>query len=93
MTDFQKEMHALSMQSGEFHEMEAKNHQFVQERILAILEQYAPILRVSDKKTAAFLIQSSIEAAVHELVFYECPYDAENIIRELTDMLCRYLLP
>ena len=90
--DFQKEIHALSSMNDDFHAMEEKNRKFVQERILALLSRFSFRQRTTDQNVTAFIISNTIETFVHNIVFFGCPYDTNQVIEELTDMLCRYVL-
>ena len=91
-TAFQKEMAALSAQSEEMRAIEQKYRGNMSLALEALLEQYRDFYRISDFKTAALLIQTSLEAVVHETVFYPNDYDKERVLWELTDMFCAYLL-
>ena len=91
-TAFQKEMAALSAQSEEMRAIEQKYRGNMSLALAALLEGYRDFYRISDFKTAALLIQTSLEAVIHETVFYPNDYDKEKVLRELTDMFCAYLL-
>ena len=91
-TAFQKEMAALSAQSEEMRAIEQKYRGNMSFALAALLEGYRDYYRVSDFNTAALLIQTSLEAVIHETVFYPNHYDKEAVLRELTDMFCAYLL-
>ena len=91
-TAFQKEMAALSAQSEEMRAIEQKYRGNMNHALAALLEGYRDYYRVSDFNTAALLIQASLEAVIHETVFYPNDYDREAVLRELTDMFCAYLL-
>lgn len=92
MSDFQREVHSLSMMNDEFHESERKNHEFVRERIRVILGNYQALLKLRDIDTAVFIIQSSIEAVVHEIVFFSSDFDQNKVITELVEMISCYIL-
>ena len=91
-TAFQKEMAALSAQSEEMRAIEQKYRGNMSRALAAMLEMYREYYRVTDLTTAAMLIQTSLEAVIHETVFYPNDYDPEAVLRELTDMFCAYLL-
>ena len=91
-TAFQKEMAALSAQSEEMRAIEQKYRGNMSLALAAMLEGYRDFYRISDFNTAALLIQTSLEAVIHETVFYPNDYDKEAVLRELTDMYCTYLL-
>lgn len=92
MTNFQREITALSYQSIEFRKLEESYREFATQKILFLLQEYKSYLRVTDYKTVGFILQTCIESVIHEIQFYQVPYDKESVIKELTDMLSRYLL-
>ena len=91
-TAFQKEMAALSSQSEELRTIEQKYRGNMSQSLAMMLEGYRDYYRISDFYTAAMLIQTSLEAVIHETVFYPNDYDREKVLQELTDMFCAYLL-
>jgi len=91
MTNFQREITALSYQKAEFRELEENYRAFATKKIITLLHDYQHYLRITDFDTASFILQTCIEAVVHEVQFYEIHYSKETVIKELTDMLSRYL--
>ena len=91
-TAFQKEMAALSSQSEELRAIEQKYRGNMSQSLAMMLAGYRDYYRISDFYTAAMLIQTSLEAVIHETVFYPNDYDQEKVLQELTDMFCAYLL-
>ena len=91
-TAFQKEMAALSSQSEELRAIEQKYRGNMSQSLAMMLAEYRDYYRISDFKTAAMLIQTSLEAVIHETVFYPNDYDKEKVLQELTNMFCAYLL-
>ena len=91
-TAFQKEMAALSAQSEEMRAIEQKYRGNMSIALASMLEGYRDFYRITDFNTAAMLIQTSLEAVIHETVFYPNDYDKEAVLKELTDMFCAYLL-
>ena len=91
-TAFQKEMAALSSQSEELRAIEQKYRGNMSQSLVMMLERYRDYYRISDFYTAAMLIQTSLEAVIHETVFYPNDYDKEKVLQELNDMFCAYLL-
>lgn len=93
LTAFQKEITSLSHQSDDFRQMENPYRAFATEKILSLLEFYRPLLKIKDLETAAFMIHTSIEAIIHELVFFpDDTRDNSKTIEALSEMLCSYLL-
>ena len=91
-TAFQKEMAALSSQSEELRAIEQKYRGNISQSLAMMLAGYRDYYRISDFHTAAMLIQTSLEAVIHETVFYPNDYNKEKVLQELTDMFCAYLL-
>ena len=91
-TAFQKEMAALSSQSEELRTIEQKYRGNISQSLAMMLAGYRDYYRISDFHTAAMLIQTSLEAVIHETVFYPNDYNKEKVLQELTDMFCAYLL-
>ena len=91
-TAFQKEMAALSAQSEELRAIEQKYRGNMSHELAAMLAGYADFYRITDFETAALLIQTSLEAVIHEVVFYPNGYDKDAVLDGLTDMFCTYLL-
>ena len=91
-TAFQKEMAALSSQSDEMRAIEQKYRGNMSLELAGMLAGYRDYYRISDFSTAAMLIQTSLEAVIHETVFYPNNYNKEAVLNELTDMFCNYLL-
>ena len=92
MTAFQKELSALSMLYEDLRVLEQKYRMQVGGSLLQMFQENKEILRVKDLRTAAFLIQNSLEAVVHEVTFFENDMDKEQVIDELTEMICRYCI-
>ncbi len=91
MTNFQREITALSYQSAEFRKLEDNYRAIATEKILLLLQKYENYLRITNLDTVSFILQTCIEAVIHEVQFYEIPYDKAAIIKELIQMLSRYL--
>lgn len=91
MTNFQREITALSYQNAEFRKLEDNYRAIATEKILLLLQKYENYLRITNLDTVSFILQTCIEAVIHEVQFYEIPYDKAAIIKELIQMLSRYL--
>ncbi len=91
MTNFQREITALSYQNAEFRKLEDNYRAIATEKILLLLQNYENYLRITNLDTVSFILQTCIEAVIHEVQFYEIPYDKAAIIKELIQMLSRYL--
>lgn len=91
MTGFQKEISSLSLQDEKYRKLEEPYRIFAVNKILSLLEDYKSQLKITDYSTAAIIIQTTIEATVHELSFFPNESDSEREINELSDMIYRYL--
>ena len=92
-TGFQKEVAALSCQSDKFRKMEEPYRREAYQKIRMLLESQKKLLRIKDIPTAAYIIQLSMEAVVHELSFYDSSCDKEKVLKEYVDMIMCYLSP
>ncbi|EGD49029.1 transcriptional regulator, TetR family [Ruminiclostridium papyrosolvens DSM 2782] len=91
MTNFQREITSLSYQNAEFRKLDDNYRAIATEKILLLLQKYENYLRITNLDTVSFILQTCIEAVIHEVQFYEIPYDKAAIIKELIQMLSRYL--
>ena len=88
---FQREVASLSMQSDEMRRIEQEAKGPIGESMISLFTPYIDIFRVKDLETAGFIIMAATEASAHEASFYENGPDKQAVVRELADMLCRYL--
>ena len=91
MNDFQKEIASLSCQSEEFRMIEDQYKSHVPEFFKNIIYDSGMKLRISDPDTATQIILTSVESVIHETVFYGDGSRDEEVIKELSDMVLRYL--
>ena len=92
MPEFQKEITSLSQQYDEFRAIEEKYRTNASGKIFNIMAQNSELLRVSDVSIAIMIIHNSIEAVVHEVQFYPNDFDKDTVVRELAEMICRYVI-
>lgn len=92
MTAFQKEIASLSYQNTEFRELENKYRVFVTKKIMSLMQSFSEYLRITDFESASFMLMTTIESVIHEILFFDVPYDKDLILKDLTVMLSRYLL-
>lgn len=92
MPAFQREVASLSLQYDAFRALENKYRTPSFQQMSTLLDRYRPYLRITDLETAGFILQTGIEAIVHEVQFFPNGYDKERVIQELTDLLCRYMI-
>lgn len=92
MPAFQREVASLSLQYDAFRALENKYRTHSFQQMSSLLAQFQPDLRITDLQTSGFLLQTAIEAIIHEVQFFSTGHDKERVVQELTDLLCRYLL-
>lgn len=90
-TAFQREIASLSEQSDEFREIEMFHKRKLTKVFTSILSAYKDELKVSDLKTASYLILTTVEAAVHDTMFHNGGKNKKAVSRELTAMIVAYL--
>ncbi len=90
-TAFQREIASLSEQSDEFREIEMVHKRNLTKTFTSILSAYKDELKVSDLKTASYLILTTVEAAVHDTLFHNGGKNKKAVSRELTAMIVAYL--
>jgi plasmid replication initiation protein len=62
------------------------------DHISKLLIKYHSFTRVNDINNAAYLIYKSVEEVVHGTKVLDYPCDEESLLKELTDMICLYVL-
>ena len=91
MTDFQREIASLSEQSEEFREIENAHKHELTELFVGIMSNLKDDIKVTDLKTASYIILTTVEAVIHDTCFHNNGENKEAIIRELTQMILNYL--
>lgn len=61
-------------------------------QIAQLLKENCSLTRITDADHAAFLIFKSVEEVVHGIKIFNYPCDEAAMLRELTDMICSYVL-
>lgn len=91
MTAFQKEVASLSYQSEEFRKLEEPFKKMTIEKIKLLLVNYQSVIKVKDLDVASHLIETCIEAVIHEVSFFEKYSNQREIIDSFVDMIYNYL--
>lgn len=76
-------------------DLEDMIHRWQQEsvrRIEGSLQDAARFLRIRNTRAAAILMNTTIEATVQRLTLYRAEIEEKQLVEELADMFCRYLL-
>lgn len=91
MTDFQKQITALSYQDEEFRRLEEAGRSFASEKIEELIMNYGEYLQVDDLETTSFIVRTTLEAIIHEHMFFPNDLDTQRVIDETTKVIYRYL--
>ena len=91
MTDFQKQITALSYQDEEFRMLEEAGRSFASEKIEELIINYGEYLQVDDLETTSFIVRTTLEAIIHEHMFFPNDLDTQRVIDETTKVIYRYL--
>lgn len=91
LSTFQHEVSLLAEQYEEFHILEKNFRSHITTKLMSVLLEYPALLRITDYKLASMMIQTSIEAFIHETRFYANDFDSIHVINNLADMICQYL--
>lgn len=89
--DFQREVLAMQIMDPDLAAWAREREQRVLNTLLAFLSARRSDYRVQDLEAAAELILYSIEEVSHRSAFFDSAVGEERLIRELQDMLIRYL--
>jgi len=89
--DFQKEIASLSCQSEEFKAIEDQYKSRVPDFFLGMIEKSGAGLRVNDVDLAARIILTTVESVIHETVFNGDGSQDDKVVKELADLVLRYL--
>lgn len=88
---FQKEIASLSCQSDEFRMIEYQYKSHVPEFFLGIINNSGLNLRIKDPSISAEIVLTLVESVIHETVFFGDGSKDEQVIKELSDIVLRYL--
>lgn len=89
--DFQKEIASLSCQSEEFRAIEEQYKSHVPDFFLGMIKKCGTELRIKDVDLAARIILTTVESVIHETVFNGDGSQDDKVVKELADLVLRYL--
>ncbi len=89
--DFQKEIASLSCQSEEFRAIEDQYKSHVPDFFLGMIEKCGVGLRIKDIDLSARIILTTVESVIHETVFNGDGSQDDKVVKELADLVLRYL--
>ena len=89
--DFQKEIASLSCQSEEFRMIEDQYKRHVPDFFLSIIKDADMSLRKKDMELSAHIVLTVVESVIHETVFNGDGSNDDKVVKELSDLVLRYL--
>ena len=89
--DFQKEIASLSCQSEEFRMIEDQYKRHVPDFFLSIIKDANMSLRKKDMELSAHIVLTVVESVIHETVFNGDGSNDDKVVKELSDLVLRYL--
>jgi len=88
---FHREITAVSILDSDIQKLMHEQEKREMEHIYGLLNMWASEIRITDLQTAAALLYFTVEKIAHAVVFSDSSVDEEKLIRELTNMILRYL--
>lgn len=88
-----REILAMVMRDREIEKIRGKEEKKVVEILVLFMESYKGLIRVTDFEAAAVLLLKFMEEMLHQIKFKSSGIENERLIKEIEDMICRYLLP
>ena len=89
---FHREMLAMTYADEEIRNIVDHYETEMIKQIAQLLNENPKLIRVTDINNAALLIFKSVEEVVHSIRIFGRSCDESSMIRELTDMICCYVL-
>lgn len=89
--DFHRHAEALRYSDPELAGMRRGERKGVHDRSAQLLAGFGDRLRISDYEAAAEVVSLAVEAVVHELKMFGSEVSEFRMLRELADMIARYL--
>lgn len=91
MPDFHKIINILAESDEEFKAFYDECDNKIGEKIFQLFANNIHLSRVKNLEVAIFVIKNSLEAVIHATKLHPCRLDEEEILDQLTDMICRYV--
>ena len=88
-----REILAMVMRDREIKKIRGKEEKKVVELLVLFMESYKGLIRVTDFEAAAALLLKFMEEMLHQIKFKSSGIENKRLIKEIEDMICRYLLP
>lgn len=87
-----KEILAMVLLDKEIEKMRRKEEMKIINYLVSFMQAYKKYIRVSDFEAAAVLLLKLIEDMIHQIKFASTDVDGKRLVKEIEDMICRYLL-
>jgi len=88
-----KEIMALVMRDREIENIRSKEEKKVVELLVLYMQAYKDYIRIRDFEAAAVLLLKFMEEMLHQIKFKGTDVEDKRLLKEIEDMICRYLLP
>ncbi len=89
--EFHRELNAMQLMDPEIEKRVEEQEKLAVEYMRGYLEIYKDQIRVEDLEAASYVVYKTAENLIHKIVFSGNHPDESSLIRELLDMLSRYL--
>jgi AcrR family transcriptional regulator len=87
-----KEVLAMILLDKEIKEINNAEERKVIDYMISFMRRYRYFIRVTDFEAAAILLHKISDDMVHQVRIFGTDIDKKRILKELEDMICRYLL-
>ena len=88
-----KEIMALVMRDREIENIRSNEEKKVVELLVLYMQTYKDYIRIRDFEAAAVLLLKFMEEMLHQIKFKSTDVEDKRLLKEIEDMICRYLLP
>ncbi|HNZ65083.1 MAG TPA: TetR family transcriptional regulator [Smithella sp.] len=88
-----REILAMILLDKEIEKIRRKEEKKVIDLLVFYMQTYKSYIRISDFEAAAVLLLKFMEDMIHQIKFASTGVDEKRLLKEIEDMICRYLLP
>ncbi len=89
--EFHREASAMRYMDADVAKVREKEEQMILDYVIESLRSYDGKLRVTDLEAAAIIIVSAVESIVHMIKIDKPEIEEDRLIKELSEMITRYL--
>jgi AcrR family transcriptional regulator len=87
-----KEFLAMKLLDKEIGEITSAEERNITSYMISMMQKYKDFIRIDDFEAAAILLHSIADEVIHQVRIFGMDIDNKRILKELEDMICRYLL-